>query len=159
MTDTETVETPKPRNFWEKYSFPVMAIGGIVIAGVVSFWLSGHHGPVPPAPGFTRAALQQKPKGPVLVLNAGQIMGKAIRYSQSLHLNPATAMGMGHDVGDVIEQAANKYAQEGYVVISRGIMSAPPQDNITPEVEQIVMAKLNAEYGGNHGSVSAHTQS
>ena len=153
-----TVDTkdtkPDKRTFWERHSFSIMAIAGILIAGVVSFWFSGGHGKVPAAPSFTQAALQSRPKGSVLVLNAGVIMAAAVRYANAHSINAEQASQIGGVVGRTIEQAAHGYANRGYVVLSRGILAAPPSANITGAVQKIVMAKLNALYGGQNGNAS-----
>ena len=145
---------PEKKSFWERHSFTVMAVAGILVAGTVSFWFSSGHGKVPAAPSFTRSALQSRPKGTVLVLNAGAIMASAVHYANAHPINAGQASQIGVVVGDTIEQAAQAYAQRGYVVISRGIMAAPPSANITGAVKKIVMAKLNALYGGPDGNAS-----
>ncbi len=149
---TET--KPQKKGFWERHSFTIMAVAGILVAGGVSFWFSGGHGPVPAAPSFTRSALQSRPKGSVLVLNAGVIMAAAVRYANAHSINAEQASQIGGVVGGTIEQAAQGYANRGYVVLSRGILAAPPSANITGAVQKIVMAKLNALYGGQNGNAS-----
>ncbi|MCL4526553.1 MAG: hypothetical protein M1492_08815 [Gammaproteobacteria bacterium] len=145
---------PEKKSFWERHSFTVMAVAGILVAGTVSFWFSGGRGKVPAAPSFTRSALQSRPKGTVLVLNAGAIMASAARYANAHPIDAGQASQIGRVVGDTIEQAAQGYAQRGYVVLSRGILAAPPSANITGAVQKIVMAKLNALYGGQNGNAS-----
>lgn len=156
----ETTETkPGKKSFWERHSFTVMAVAGILVAGTVSFWFSSGHGKVPEAPSFTRSALQSRPQGSVLVLNAGSIMASAVRYANAHPIDAGQASQIGVVVGNTIEQAAQTYAQRGYVVLSRGIMAAPPSANITGAVQKIVMAKLNALYGGQNGNASVTASS
>jgi hypothetical protein len=137
---TSTGEAAPRKTFRERYGFTIMAVIGIVAAGLVSFavqsgalahWFSG-------SSDSTAGPKQVK----VVYIDTGAILAHVLKEEANGMLSQGQAAQVGHIVGSTIQEVADGYAAKGDLVLSRNVLAAPESNNLTGMVEKEVDARL-----------------
>lgn len=146
-TQTASTSEATPRKpFWERYGFTIMAVAGIVVAGLVSFavqsgalahWFSGSN---------DSAAGPQQVK--VVYIDTGAILAHVLKEEANGMISQGRAAQVGHIVGSTIQEVADGYAEKGDLVLSRNVLAAPESNNLTGMVEKEVDARLRGAANG-----------
>jgi hypothetical protein len=129
-----------------------MLVVGVVVAGGISFLVQSGSLPWFSGQSHTVAASGGPRSVPVVYINTGKIMADVIKSQvENGKMTRHEAAEMGHVIGQTIQEISAHYASQGDLVLSRNVLAAPQENNITDSVEQIVKVRLAEDFGRSDG--------